>query len=163
MARHNKDKARKRQAELREQAMKDGRKRDFWNAMLAVAGLVVVYGVTLLQGDKANPFDAYLSAQATLGGLFANVLAVLSITYGKATTKFDVCGRTYFLSMLGFVVVALVFAQAVFMVYPNVRLFAEFMRSKWVFVILNLLFLGMIFVISFSKGLPEYTKETIKN
>ncbi len=161
MSRHKKDRAKKSKSELREQARKDGRKRDFLNAMLAVLGLVITYGTILVQDTTSNPLDAYLSSQASIGSFFANAIAVLSITYGKATTKFDVCGRTYFLSMLGFVIVALVFAQAVFVVYPDVKIFAEFMRSKWVSILFNVLFFGMIFAISFSKGLSEYTKETI--
>lgn len=61
------------------------------------------------------------------------------------------------------VLVAHIFAQAVFMVYPNVKLYAEFMRSEWFSIIGHIVFWGIIFAISCTKGVPAFTKETIKN
>lgn len=138
------------------------RKHDFWTAVITVLSLVIVHVTLIIHADNADPVNAYLSSQASAGSFYINTLAVLSTAYGKATANFHVNGRTYLLSMFGYVLVAHIFAQAVFMVYPNISLYAEFMRSEWFSIAGHLLLFGIIFAIACTKGVPDYTKETIK-
>ena len=142
--------------------MADSRKHNVWTAVIVILGLVVVYATMVFHSDVANPVSAYLRSHASAGGFYTNLLALLSVAYGKATASFQVNGRTYLLSMLGSVIVAHIFAQAVFMVYPGIDLYAEFMRSEWFSLVGHLVFFGIIFAIACSKGVPEYVKETIK-
>ena len=146
----------------RPQTTAGSRKHDFWTAALTVLSLVIVHVTLLLHADNADPMNAYLSSQASAGSFYINTLAVLSTAYGKATANFHVNGRTYLLSMLGYVLVAHIFAQAVFMVYPDIPLYAEFMRTEWFSIAGHLLLFGIIFAIACTKGVPEFTKETIK-
>jgi|GEM_PF-4829008 hypothetical protein len=146
----------------RPQASASSHKHDFWTAALTVLSLVIVQVTLVLHADNADPVNAYLSSQASAGSFYINTLAVLSTAYGKATANFHVNGHTYLLSMLGYVLVAHIFAQAVFMVYPDVPLYAEFMRSEWFSIAGHLLLFGIIFAIACTKGVPDFTKETIK-
>ena len=138
------------------------RKHDVWAAVLTILSLVIVHVTLIFHADEATPLKAYLSSQASAGCFYVNMLALLSTAYGKATVSFHVNGRTFLLSMLGYVLVAHIFAQAVFMVYPEVHLYADFMRSEWFAIVGHAALFGIIFAIALSKGVPEYTKEFIK-
>lgn len=137
-------------------------KHDVWAAVLTIMSLVIVHVTLIFHANEATPLKAYLSSQATAGCFYVNMLALLSTAYGKATASFHVNGRIFLLSMLGYVLVAHIFAQAVFMVYPEVRLYADFMRSEWFAIAGHFALFGIIFALSLSKGVPEYTKELIK-
>ena len=143
------------------QVQKSSLKHDICTAIFAVLGLVIVYLVQCFRLGGSDSLNAYLSSQATIATFYANALAILSITYGKATGNFDISGKTYLLSMLGYLLVAHIFAQAILMVYPEIKLDVEFMRSKWLCIISNILLFGIIFAISCSKGTSDYSKETI--
>lgn len=144
------------------QTASDSRKHDLWSAVLTILSLIIVHVTLIFHTDQATPLNAYLSSQASAGCFYVNMIALLSTAYGKATASFHVNGRTYLLSMLGYVLTAHIFAQAVFMVYPEVQLYAEFMRSEWFAIIGHLALFGIIFALACSKGVPEYTKEIIK-
>ena len=73
------------------------------------------------------------------------------------TATLTVLSLVIVLSMLGYVLVAHNFAQAVFMVYPGIPLYAEFMRSEWFSIAGHLLLFGIIFAIACTKGVPEFT------
>lgn len=144
------------------QTLRDSRKRGVWTAVLTILSLIIVHATLIFHTEDATPLDAYLSSQASAGCFYTNMLALLSTAYGKATASFHVSGHTFLLSMVGYVLVAHIFAQAVFMVYSNVRLYAEFMRSEWFALIGHITLFGIIFAINLSRGIPNYTKETIK-
>ena len=137
-------------------------KHDVGTAILTILSLIIVHLTLIFHANEATPLKAYLSSQASAGCFYVNMLALLSTAYGKATANFLVNGRTFLLSMLGYVLVAHIFAQAVFMVYPEVCLYAEFMRSEWFAIIGHVALFGIIFALALSKGVPEYTKELIK-
>lgn len=141
----------------------DSRKHNIWSAVLTILSLIIVYVVMIFHTNEASPLKAYLSSQASAGSFYVNMIALLSTAYGKATYNFHVNGRTFLLSMLGYVFVAHIFAQAVFMVYPEIKLYAEFMRSEWFAIIGHVAFFAIIFVLACSKGVTEYTKELITN
>ena len=139
------------------------RKHNIWTAVLTILSLIIVYVVMIFHTNESSPLKTYLSSQASAGCFYVNMLALLSTAYGKATYNFHVNGRTFILSMLGYVLVAHIFAQAVFMVYPEIKLYAEFMRSEWFAIIGHVAFFAIIFVLACSKGVTEYTKELITN
>lgn len=139
------------------------RKHNIWTAVLTILGLIIVHVVMIFHTNEASPLKAYLSSQASVGCFYVNMIALLSTAYGKATYNFHVNGRTFLLSMLGYVFVAHIFAQAVFMVYPEIKLYAEFMRSEWFAIIGHVAFFAIIFILACSKGVAEYTKELITN
>lgn len=139
------------------------RKHNIWTAVLTILSLIIVYVVMIFHTNEASPLKAYLLSQASAGSFYVNMIALLSTAYGKATYNFHVNGRTFILSMLGYVLVAHIFAQAVFLVYPEIKLYAEFMRSEWFAIIGHVAFFAIIFVLACSKGVTEYTKELITN
>ena len=147
---------------VKTQSSSSNRKHDVWTAVLTILSLVIVHVTLIFHADEATPLKAYLSSQASAGCFYVNMLALLSTAYGKATASFHVNGRTFLLSMLGYVLVAHIFAQAVFMVYPEVPLYADFMRSEWFAIVGHAALFGIIFALALSKGIPEYTKEFIK-
>lgn len=144
------------------QVPKSSLKHDIWTAIFTVLALVIAYIIQIFFSGGQDALSAYLASQATLVTFYANILAVLSVTYGKATANFDISGKTYLLSMLGYILVAHIFVQAIFMVYPEIKLYAEFMRSKWLCIIGNLILFGIIFAISCSKGTSDYSKEILQ-
>lgn len=146
---------------MQPQVQKSSLKHDIWTAILTILGLAIVYVIQFFRVGGSDALNAYLSSQATIATFYANALAILSITYGKATANFDISGKTYLLSMLGYLLVAHIFAQAILMVYPEIKFDVGFMRSKWFCIIGNMVFFGIIFAISCSKGTSDYSKETI--
>lgn len=161
MAKQRHNKRQKECVPTQPQVQKSNLKHDIWTAVITVFALVIVYVIQFFRSGGSGSLNAYLSSQAAFATFYANALAVVSITYGKATANFDVSGKTYLLSMLGYLLVAHIFAQAILMVYPEIRLDVEFMRSKWFCIIGNMVFFGIIFAISCSKGTSDYSKETI--
>lgn len=137
------------------------RKHDIWTAILTILGLIVVHLTIVFHSNEVEPLRAYLVSQADVGCFYANSIALVSATYGKATGDFDVKGRVYLLSICGNFLVAHIFAQAIFMVYPGVKLYAEFMRTEWFALLGVLMLFGIIFAINCSEGKLEYTKETL--
>ena len=136
--------------------------KDIISGIFVVIALVIVDLVKMVQFDSYDPLHSYLNAQAGLGCVYVNILALLSTTYGKATIKFHVNGATYLLSMLGYILIVNIFAQAVFMIYPNVPLFAGFMRSQVVAIIFNVAFFVDLIILSCLPGEQEYIKEKLK-
>lgn len=137
------------------------RKHDIWTAVLTILSLIAVYIASMLHSNNAEPLQAFLSSQAGAEGFYANAIALVATAYNKATGDFDVKGRVFLLSLCGNFMVAHIFAQAIFMVYPKVELYAEFMRTEWFAIAGILLFFGIIFAINCSEGIQEYTKESI--
>lgn len=137
------------------------RKHDIWTAVLTILGLTVVHLTMVFHSDNVEPLKAFLSSQAGAESFYANVFALVATAYNKATGNFDVKGKVFLLSLCGNFLVAHIFAQAIFMVYPEVKLYAEFMRTEWFAIGGILLFFGIIFAINCSEGIHEYTKESI--
>lgn len=137
------------------------RMHDVWTAILTILGLIVIYIVSMLHTNNAEPLQAFLSSQAGAEGLYANAIALVATAYNKATSHFEVKGKVFLLSLFGNFLVAHIFAQAIFMVYPEVKLYAEFMRTEWFSIVGVLLFFGIIFAINCSEGMQEYSKQPI--
>ena len=120
--------------------------------------MTIIYGIGIFQADSYDPIHEYLYSQVNLGNVFANIFVLLGVTYGKSTKNFHMDGITYMLSALGFILIISIFAQSVFMVYPNVKIFAEFMRERRMAIIFNLVFFADLVTISFLSGTAEYTE-----
>lgn len=54
-----------------------------------------------------------MGSQATVGGFTANMLAIVSTTFNKMSVDFRVKGNTFGFSVLAFIVVGYIYAQAV--------------------------------------------------
>ena len=129
---------------------------------MTVFGLLIVYLIKMLQVDSFNPISAYLHAQAGIDSVYVNTLVLLATSYNKATRNFHMSGVVYLFNIFGILLIINIFAQAIFMVYPNVKIFAEFMRSQWCAIALNIAFFAVLILISCLSGEVDYIKEKTK-
>lgn len=140
----------------------DDVRKNIRTGILIVLGLICSYLVKMLQVDSFNPIYAYLNAQAGIDSVYINTLVLIATSYSKTTRNFHMKGVVYLFNILGVILIIHIFAQAIFMVYPNVSVFAEFMRSKWCAVGLNIAFFVVLILISCLSGEVEYIKDKPK-
>lgn len=145
-------------------------KRDFWTAMLTILGLIGIYVITSIITDygksaNTNPLKLFLNTQGSIAGIYSNMLAIISLTYKKATEDFLVKGKTYLLSVLAFAIILLIFTHSLGLNHRSLNLYGDCL-NKPIFSVLGYLALfGIIFAISFSKGINVrygYSKEILK-
>lgn len=140
----------------------DDVRKNIRTGILIVLGLICSYLVKMLQVDSFNPIDAYLNAQAGIDSVYINTLVLIATSYSKTTKDFHMNGFVYLFNIFGIILIIHIFAQAIFMVYPEVNVFAEFMRSRWCAIGLNIVFFIVLILISCLSGEVEYIKDKPK-
>ncbi len=118
-----------------------------WGTILVVLSLMIAY------------FGDFMGSQATVGGFTANMLAIVSTTFNKMSADFHVKGSTFGYSVLAFIVVGYIYAQAVHIGLLNVTDY--WLVSPVAVTILHLAFVVLLFALSFSKGIFESRKELL--
>ena len=114
--------------------------------------------VTSFLGE-IHSFGDFMGSQATVGGFTANMLAIVSTTFNKMSVDFHVKGSTFGYSVLAFIVVGYIYAQAVHIGLLNVTDY--WLVSPVAVTILHLVFVVLLFALSFSKGIFESRKELL--
>lgn len=142
-------------------------KRDFWTAAITVMSLLVFVFSFLFEIKSENEpsvplLDQFLANQGSINGIYVNMIAFVSIAYNKATDSFHVSGRVYLLSLLAFVLMVFIFTLSLSIIHKGISLCWDFLNKPCFSVLGFLAFIGIIFAVSFSKGLPNYSKEIVR-
>ncbi|KWW28057.1 MAG: hypothetical protein AUK63_2059 [bacterium P3] len=129
-----------------------------WSTSLVVLSLMIAYVSPALLG-KIHTLSDFMGNQATIGWFTANMLAIVSTTFNKMSADFHVKGSTFGYSVLAFIVVGYIYAQAVHIGLLHVSDY--WLVSPVVVTMLHLAFVALLFALSFSKGIYESNKELL--
>ena len=119
---------------------------------------MIAYVSPALLGE-IHSFGDFMGSQATVGGFTANMLAIVSTTFNKMSADFHVKGSTFGYSVLAFIVVGYIYAQAVHIGLLNVTDY--WFVSPVAVTVLHLAFVVLLFALSFTKGISESRKELL--
>lgn len=103
-----------------------------------------------------NFSDIFGNNQATVGVFSANIIAIICTGYNKFSSTSYITGPTFAFSTVAFTTVGYIYAQAVNVYRLNITAF--WWQSTVITVILHLLFVGMLFALSFSKTIEQSKK-----
>lgn len=107
-----------------------------------------IYSLCTKGGDAITDF---FEAQASLGGIFVNVLVLIGIAYNKFSKDKFIYQSIYWWSMATFMVIAVIFAHSTHVVAPMVDMEFEFLESKYIALPLHFLLFGCIYAVSTQK------------
>ncbi|MBP3768294.1 MAG: hypothetical protein J6I31_08465 [Prevotella sp.] len=127
----------------------------FWSAVLAIIALYIAYISPILTGEMEF-LDLFTKNQATIGSFTANVMAIVCVVFNKFSPAYYIKGLTFAFSTLGFISAGYIYAQAVNVYSLNNT--TLWWHSTAVTVLLHLLFIGMLFALSFSKKVEQSKK-----
>lgn len=82
-----------------------------YTTIFAALGIYVTF-IVLAFSNKNDVWSEILKAEASLGGLYVNLLAVISVAYSKFAREPFVHRNVYWLSLSAFFVIVSIFAQA---------------------------------------------------
>lgn len=118
--------------------------------LFALGGIYATFFVSILiRGGDA--MENLLQTQSHLGGMYVNLFAVVSVAYSKFAKEIFVHRRIYWLSLLSFVLIISIFAQARIMNDPATSLKVNLLESPYFSIVLQILFAVIIYVISAQK------------
>ena len=149
-----------------EQSSSVSHKRNFWTATITVIGLLIFvfsffFDIKSADAPSVPLLEQFLSNQGSVKGIFTNMLVFVSVAYKKATDSFYVRGKVYLLTLLAFVLMVFIFTLSLSIVHKEISLCSDFLNKPYLSVLGFLAFIGIIFAVSFSKGLTSYSKEIV--
>lgn len=100
--------------------------------------------------------DMFRSNQATIGVFTANIIAIVCVVFNKFSSAYYINGKTFSYSTFAFISVGYIYAQAVNVYSLNNTTY--WWHSSIITFLLHLLFVGMLFALSFSKTVEQSRK-----
>lgn len=100
--------------------------------------------------------DMFRSNQATIGVFTANIIAIVCVVFNKFSSAYYINGKTFSYSTFAFISVGYIYAQAVNVYSLNNTTY--WWHSSIITFLLHLLFIGMLFALSFSKTVEQSRK-----
>lgn len=135
----------------------------FITTLLALGGIYAAFfSLILIKGSEA--VDNLFQAQSLLGGLYVNLFAVISVAYSKFAKEVFVHIKVYWLSLVSFVVIVCIFAQACVMNDTSRSMVLDWLESPYVSLALQGLLTILIFAIAAQKDLDvriSYNKKKL--
>lgn len=131
--------------------------------LIALGGIYAAFFI-LIFVRGGNVVEDVFQAQSLLGGLFVNLFAVIGVAYSKFADYEFVHERVYWLSLSAFVILISIYAQAGAMQDSSIRVVADWMKSPWTSVVLQILLAILIFKLAAQKELEvkvDYKKKKI--
>ena len=145
-----------------------GGKGRYKNAMYTTLfALIGIYGTffSLIFIADSNAVSDLFHTQALLGGLYVNLFAVVSVAYSKFAKEIFVHRKIYWLSLIAFIVIVCIFAQARGMVDSSTTFVCDWLESTAVSWGLQLMLAVLIFAIASQEELNmrvTYKKKYLK-
>ena len=136
------------------------------NALLAT--ILVLLGIMAAEfskiwtGNFAQIYSTFLPSYGNLGGFYINFVAVVGLTYTKASFKYKISSATYLASLAAIFVSVHIVIQAIAMEYPWFGDYAPFFRSRVCAIVGHILYFGTIFAIAYSSGNPDIVHKSMK-
>lgn len=118
--------------------------------ILTLLSIYVTFVVLLFTKDCNVEYNLYKSL-SSLGGLYVNLLAVVGVAYSKFSKENLVYCNVYWLSLISFVTIISIFAQAKGMLDNSIS--PEWLQSYYVSVALQILLAFLIYAIAKQKTL----------
>lgn len=131
--------------------------------LIALGGIYAAFFI-LIFVRGGNVVEDVFQAQSLLGGLFVNLFAVIGVAYSKFADYEFVHERVYWLSLSAFGILISIYAQAGAMQDSSIRVVADWMKSPWTSVVLQILLAILIFKLAAQKELEvkvDYKKKKI--
>lgn len=120
--------------------------------LIALGGIYASF-IGLVIYKDSNAVANLFQAQSLLGGLYVNLLAVISVAYSKFAKEMLVHRNVYWLSLASFLTIISIYAQACVMTDTSTSLIISWIESPYVSVALQILLAILIFVIAAQKEL----------
>ena len=133
------------------------------STLFALGGIYASF-LTLILIKDSDAVDNLFQAQSLLGGLYVNLLAVLSVAYSKFAKEIFVHRNVYWLSLASFVTIISIFAQACVLVDTSTSLTVGWIETPYLSFALQILLAILIFAIAAQKELDvriNYTKKKL--
>lgn len=139
----------------------DSCKKAFVNTLLTMLGVYVAFLIMILFDGISNVTEKFFETQASLAGLYVNMLAVVTVVYGKFSAVNLIKVKTFFLSVIALFVTVNIFVQALYMLYPMIWNSSEWFQSGFMACILQIIYVCMIYMLSSQKEMV-YKKNRIR-
>lgn len=135
----------------------------FLTTLFTAGGIYISFLVLLLIKDS-NALNILYDAQASIGGLYVNLFAIICVAYSKFAKEKLVHNKVYWLSLASFVIIVSIFAQAKCMVESSVKPIFDWFASPYVSWALQLFLIVIIYIIALQEELNlriTYTKKKL--
>lgn len=101
--------------------------------------------------DGGNAVDNLFQYESSIGGLYVNLFAMISVSYSKFANEEFVHKVVYWLCLISFVVIITIYSQARCMTENTISLVVRWLEYPILSVVLQLIFVILIFLISMQK------------
>ncbi|TGX80578.1 hypothetical protein E5358_12460 [Palleniella muris] len=112
--------------------------------IFALLGIYITFIVLAFYKDN-NILKELIKAQASLGGLYVNLIAVVGVAYSKFAKEMFVHRNVYWLSLAAFIVVISIFAQAKGSLDNTIE---DFLQPMYISYILQIILAGIIWMLA---------------
>lgn len=113
---------------------------EIYTTIFTTLGIYVTFIVLAFTKDK-DVLGEILKAEASLGGLYVNLLAVISVAFSKFAREMFVHRNAYWLSLAAFIVAISIFAQAKGRLDASI---SEYLQSTYISYILQVILICLI-------------------
>lgn len=118
--------------------------------ILTLLGIYVSFVVLLFTKD-GDVLDNLFLSLSSIGGLYVNLIAVISVAYSKFAKEILVHCNVFWLSVASFVIIVSIFAQAKGMIENSIS--PEWIQTPYISIALQMLLAFLIYLIAQQKEL----------
>ena len=138
-------------------------KEAFITTLFTLGGIYATF-ITFIFIKDSDAIGNLFQAQALLGGLYVNFFAIVGVAYSKFAQEMFVHKNVYWLSIISFITIISIFAQAEVMVDDSTSFIADWLESPYISIALQMLLAILIFAIAAQKESSihiTYIKKTL--
>lgn len=125
-------------------------KEAFLTTVFTFGGIYITF-IIMSFIDGGNAVDNLFQYESSIGGLYVNLFAMISVSYSKFANEEFVHKVVYWLCLISFVVIITIYSQARCMTENTISLVVRWLEYPILSVVLQLIFVILIFLISMQK------------
>lgn len=125
-------------------------KEAFLTTVFTFGGIYITF-IIMSFIDGGNAVDNLFQYESSIGGLYVNLFAMISVSYSKFANEEFVHKVVYWLCLISFVVIITIYSQARCMTENTISLVVRWLEHPILSVVLQLIFVILIFLISMQK------------
>lgn len=118
--------------------------------LFTLGGIYATF-ITFIFIKDSDAIGNLFQAQALLGGLYVNFFAISGVSYSKFAQEMFVHRNVYWLSLISFITIISIYAQADVMVDDSTSFIADWLESPYISIALQMLLAILIFAIAAQK------------
>lgn len=115
------------------------------NTLIIMLGMYIPH--LLLAISKGEVVDAFITNNSKYGGLIVNFLIILAAAYSRFSDEYFLHRKVYWLSFFAFCIAIAIHAQANAYLSPNFSLVYDALESPCMALVLQVLFVMLIFAL----------------